>query len=145
MTKNLEEFNEKFQVSELEIASTEHWIWSARPVHSTLGAGILSLKRFCTALDQTTSAEMADLGVITKIVEGQLRTRFQPDKMNYLMLMMVDAHLHFHVFPRYSRQIEFAGTKWADGGWPALPDIGAHPDGLNPDVLLEIRDALKIQ
>lgn len=143
MTSTLSEFNAKFQVKELEIAQSEHWIWSARPVHSTLGAGILSLKRFCESMSEATPEEIADLAAITRIIEDRLGSVFGPDKMNYLMLMMVDAHLHFHVFPRYSSSIQFGGRDWSDDGWPALPNISANADLDDPDLLTEVRDALR--
>lgn len=143
MSSNLAEFNAKFRVEELEIARSEHWIWSVRPVHSTLGAGVLSLKRFCESMSDASPEEVADLATITKLLEGRLAGAFAPDKMNYLMLMMVDAHLHFHVLPRYSRSVEFEGVNWTDGGWPALPEIGANAALASHDVLFEVREALR--
>lgn len=144
MSSNLAEFNAKFRVEELEIAESEHWVWSVRPVHSTLGAGVLSLKRFCESMSDAAPDEVADLATITKVLESRLADTFAPDKMNYLMLMMVDAHLHFHVLPRYSKSVEFGGMNWTDDGWPALPEIGANAELARPDVLFEVRDALRV-
>lgn len=126
-TNDLEEFNDKFRVEELEIARSDHWIWSVRPAQATLGAGVLSLKRFCTSMSNVTEQEMADLATITGVVEDRLAEAFSPDKMNYLMLMMVDAHLHLHVLPRYGRSVDFSGLTWTDAGWPALPQLAAEP------------------
>ena len=41
----------------------------------------------------------------------------------YLMLMMVDPHVHFHVLPRYREPRMFAGTVFEDFDWPAPPDV----------------------
>src|SRR3546814_9403513 len=45
------------------------------------------------------------------------------DLINYLMLMMVDPHVHFHVLPRYDGERSGAGLTVADAGWPAQPDL----------------------
>jgi diadenosine tetraphosphate (Ap4A) HIT family hydrolase len=54
------------------------------------------------------------------------------------MLMMVDPDVHFHVLPRYSGARDFAGTRFADDGWPGPPK-------LEPAVVLDdpLRDALR--
>jgi diadenosine tetraphosphate (Ap4A) HIT family hydrolase len=46
-------------------------------------------------------------------------------KINYLMLMMVDPHVHFHVLPRYEGTRDAAGLMIADAGWPGQPDLGS--------------------
>ena len=143
MTATLQEFNEKFRVHDLEIESTEHWIWSVRPVHSTLGSGVLSLRRFCESFGDITSAEATDLQRIVSVIESKLN-RFEPNqKMNYVMLMMVDAHLHFHVLPRYSSAVERFGRVWNDEGWPGPPLMGANAELASDPVLMIIRDALR--
>ena len=53
--------------------------------------------------------------------ERKLRDAFQFDKINYLLLMMVDRHLHFHVIPRYAETRSFAGVEWPDPAWPKGP------------------------
>jgi diadenosine tetraphosphate (Ap4A) HIT family hydrolase len=122
---NLVESQEKVLFPELSIHETAHWKWSIRSPHCTLGSGILSLKRYAEKLSDITPDEGTDLSQITKVVENTLKYVFNYDKINYLMLMMVDLNVHFHVVPRYSRTIEFAGLTWVDKGWPALPDLSA--------------------
>jgi diadenosine tetraphosphate (Ap4A) HIT family hydrolase len=39
-------------------------------------------------------------------------------KINYLMLMMVDPHVHFHVLPRYEGDRSHGGIEVVDAGWP---------------------------
>jgi len=141
-TNTLAEFAEAFGLPALEVLRTEHWTWSVRPVQSTLGAGVLSLNRFATSLAQVTAAEAADLPVATRAIDAALRAFSDPDKMNYLSLMMVDAHLHFHVIPRYAAPRAFAGTDWADEGWPALPALGGNARASTPETLALIRAQL---
>lgn len=45
-------------------------------------------------------------------------------KINYLMLMMVDPHVHFHVIPRYDGAREWNSREFVDVGWPKVPDLG---------------------
>ena len=45
---------------------------------------------------------------ITAEIEATLSAEVAYERINYLMLMMVDPNVHFHVFPRYegSRSLE---------------------------------------
>jgi diadenosine tetraphosphate (Ap4A) HIT family hydrolase len=141
MSKNYTDFKEKFRLSELVIAETEHWNWSVRPAQATVGSGILSAKRPVEAFSEITEEESADLGKMIKIIEGALKKKFSYNRINYLMLMMVDFHVHFHVIPRYDRDIEFSGITWNDKGWPKPPILDA--ESVSDEVLLAVRDELK--
>lgn len=144
MTGNIrQEFNAKFRVDELAIHRTKHWTWSVRPVHSTLGAGVLSLNRPCEAMGDLSAEEAADLSDMCRTIENTLREFSSPSRMNYVMLMMVDPHLHFHVLPRYPEPQEFDGREWVDNGWPALPGLGDNADLATSAHLLSVRDALR--
>lgn len=143
MSSNLEEFHKKFRTHELTVFRSEHWTWAVRPAHSTLGAGILSLNRFCTNFGSLSEDEAKDLSVIVKEIERRLARSFGPAKYNYIMLMMVDLHLHFHVIPRYDRMLNFAGLEWKDAGWPGLPQLGDGANLAESPVLVDIRDELR--
>ena len=56
-------------------------------------------------------------------------------------LMMGDQYVHFHVFPRYSTERQFAGRSWLDATWPKPPDLQAGES--DAGTLTAIRDALK--
>ena len=141
MNQNLVDFRKKFHIPEYNIYETDYWIWSLRPTHCTLGAGILSTKEHHERFSDITIQESQDLQRIVKTIENTLKRVFNQDKMNYLMLMMVDFHVHFHVIPRYGRDINFAGINWADGGWPALPKLDAPP--IDEKILFEIIREIK--
>lgn len=142
MTSTLDEFATKFRVADLTVLKLDHWTWSMRPAHCTLGSGILSLNRFCTSLAGITPAEGSELATAAKEIERRLRSAFQIDKLNYLMLMMVDAHLHFHVIPRYATPRQFAEISWVDAGWPTLPALNEGAAYQNHPVLAEICERL---
>jgi diadenosine tetraphosphate (Ap4A) HIT family hydrolase len=57
--------------------------------------------------------------------ERTLATVFRFQKINYLALMMVDPHVHFHVIPRYSEPPAFDGASFPDHAWPKPPDVTA--------------------
>ena len=141
MSKNFEDFEKKFRLSELVIAETAFWRWSVRPEQATVGAGVLSAKRPVEAFSEITEEESADLGKMLKIIEDTLKTTFEYKRINYLMLMMVDFHVHFHVIPRYDHDIEFSGIVWKDKGWPTPPVLDA--EAVSDDILFAIRDELK--
>lgn len=141
MSKNYTDFQEKFRLPELVIAETEYWVWSVRPVQSTIGAGVLSAKRPIEAFSEMTEEESKDLGKIIKLIEKTLEKTFLYNRINYLMLMMVDFHVHFHVIPRYDRKIEFLDITWIDKGWPTPPILDA--EDVTDEVIFAIRDELK--
>ena len=140
MSIDFDNFNTKFRMEELLIIQTDYWRWSVRPIQCTVGAGVLSLKRPAKAMSELTEEEGADLIYIMKLVESALMRTFNYDKINYLMLMMIDFHIHFHVIPRYSRDIEFSGQIFKDLGWPKPPLLEAEP--VSDKVLISIRDSL---
>lgn len=135
------EFQKKFKVKEYKIHETEHWIWSLRPHQATLGAGILSLKRECAAFAELEQKEFADLKNIINVIEPTLKRSFKYDVINYLMLMMLDKHVHYHIFPRYKRPVELLGEVWKDESWPAVPQLGGEQ--LSSEKLREITQFIK--
>jgi diadenosine tetraphosphate (Ap4A) HIT family hydrolase len=124
----LEKFRRKFRLPEYVIRDYAHWTWSLRPVHSTLGAGVVSARRYAANFSDMTAEECAELATVIKDVEGRLKAAFRYDKINYLMLMMVDLHVHFHVIPRYAGPREFGGTTWDDKTWPKPPESSSGPE-----------------
>jgi diadenosine tetraphosphate (Ap4A) HIT family hydrolase len=119
----LAKFQQKFRIPELNIKTYRHWIWSLRPIQSTLGACVISARREEPHFSGMTAEECAELAAVVKDVENRLKSAFSYDKINYLMLMMVDPHVHFHAIPRYAGTREFMGSIWQDRNWPKPPDI----------------------
>jgi diadenosine tetraphosphate (Ap4A) HIT family hydrolase len=141
-TKTLAEFKSKFQVEELKIFNTKSWTWSVRSSQATLGSGILSLNRYALHLSDVTPEEMKELGEIVSKLEKAVKSAFNHNIMNYLMLMMVDHHVHYHVIPRYDGIRQFYGLDWVDNGWPALPVMGDSQHKDRSGVLLSIKNEL---
>jgi diadenosine tetraphosphate (Ap4A) HIT family hydrolase len=114
----LKDFSSKFKLDELTISSHKHWVVSVRPVQVTLGSLVISLKRSCASLGDISKEEAAELSNVFRQVELILSRQFCFDKINYLALMMIDEHVHFHVFPRYATDREYHGVTISDPFWP---------------------------
>jgi diadenosine tetraphosphate (Ap4A) HIT family hydrolase len=106
------------------IAEYRHWVVLLRPAQPTLGALVLAAKSDATAFGDLPAEAHAELKTVTAAIEAALRQAVDYAKINYLMLMMVDPHVHFHVLPRYEGERSGAGLTVADAGWPAQPDLG---------------------
>ncbi|MFC4620455.1 hypothetical protein ACFO4N_17285 [Camelliibacillus cellulosilyticus] len=134
-------FIRKYKIEELSIYETDFWVWSLRPNQSTLGSGILSLKRECGIFSELKQEEYCDLNNIIKVIEGTLKQLFNYDIMNYLMLMMVDKQVHYHIIPRYEKKVELFGEIWVDYTWPGLPNLSG--DVLDKEKLHKIFNYIK--
>ena len=114
---------EKFGYPESLVRDYRHWCVLLRPAQATLGALILAAKGEDRAFSELAPEAFGELPLITYEIEYGLKA-FRPyDRINYLMLMMVDPHVHFHVLPRYQAAPEFEGQRFADAGWPGPPDL----------------------
>ena len=100
-----------------------HWLVLLRPAQVTAGSLILAAKGEATAYGALPAAAFAEKGQAVADMEMALRHVIAYEKLNYLMLMMVDPHVHFHVIPRYPGSRSFAGLELADQGWPGPPDL----------------------
>ena len=109
------------------IADYEHWCVLVRAGQATLGAMVLVCKEEATAFSEISAGAFGELGKVIVDIETASKTFRAWDKINYLMLMMVDPNVHFHVLPRYAAVQQFGGRDYVDGGWPGQPDLtGGH-------------------
>ena len=116
-----------------------HWLVLARPAQPTLGSLVLAAKSDATAFGDLPAEAHAELKTATAAIEAALAGAVAYQKLNYLMLMMVDPHVHFHVIPRYEGTREWQGLSFADAGWPKVPDLGAAvtPDAMRMAALVD--------
>ena len=116
---------EKFGWPATLIAQFDHWVVLLRPAQPTLGSLVLAAKSDATAFGDLPGEAHAELKIVTGAIEAALRAAVGYQKLNYLMLMMVDPHVHFHVLPRYEGERSGGGMTVRDAGWPGQPDLGA--------------------
>ncbi len=121
------------------VAEYVHWAVLLRDQQATLGALVLACREPATAFSEVSPSAFAELALVVRDVEVALQRSFTFDKINYLMLMMVDPHVHFHILPRYAQERVFAGIPFVDPGWPRFPDLG-HSQQIDEP----IRSALRI-
>lgn len=114
---------EKFGYPATLVAEYEHWLVLLRPAQPTLGSLVLAARSDATAFGDLPAEAHAELKRVTAAIERALRNFVGYEKLNYLMLMMVDPHVHFHVIPRYEGERSWHGRAFADAGWPKLPDL----------------------
>jgi len=118
----------KFGYPETLIREYDQWMVLLRPAQVTLGSLVLAAKSDATAFGQLPSEAYAELATVTKEIEATLAKEIGYQQINYLMLMMVDPHVHFHIFPRYEGSRSFDGVALADRGWPGPPDLKSAQD-----------------
>ncbi|WP_242126424.1 HIT family protein [Sphingobium sp. Sx8-8] len=132
----------KFGFPATLVAEFRHWLVLLRPAQPTLGSLVLAAKSDAEAFGALPAQAHAELAVVTKAIEGALTRAVGYQKVNYLMLMMVDPHVHFHVLPRYEGSREHAGVTVPDAGWPGQPDLGSAVK-LSNEQIAELTDWLK--
>ena len=114
---------EKFGYPDTLIREYEYWVVLLRPQQATLGALVLICKESADAMSSISVEAFSELKQVTTVVESSLKDLFKYDKINYLMLMMVDPDVHFHILPRYSAARIFDQAEFTDPGWPGPPDL----------------------
>jgi len=107
------------------IAEYAHWVALLRPAQPTLGSLVLAARSQATAFADLDPAAFSELGAVVADIEAALKAAVGYERINYLMLMMVDPHVHFHVIPRYAGERTGAGLTIVDAGWPKTPELGA--------------------
>ena len=116
---------EKFGYPLTLVREYGHWMVLTRPAQVTAGSLVLAAKSQATAYSELPEEAFAEQALVVRDIERALKRLVNFDKINYLMLMMVDSHVHFHVFPRYAGRRSVAGTSLTDSGWPGLPDLSS--------------------
>ncbi|MEA3390491.1 HIT family protein [Sphingobium sp. CCH11-B1] len=124
---------EKFGYPATLVATFDHWLVLLRPAQPTLGSLVLAARSDATAFSALPAEAHAELKEVSAAIESALSRAVDYAKINYLMLMMVDPHVHFHVIPRYEGERSAVGLSVADAGWPGQPDL-ARAVKLDSDV-----------
>ncbi len=129
----------KFGYPATLIAQTSHWTVLLRPAQPTLGALVLVCREPAGAFSELSPEAYVDLRAAVRRIERALKEVVDYARINYLMLMMVDREVHFHVLPRYEGTRTWQGQIYPDAGWPGPPvlDATGQPDTDARDALVE--------
>ena len=116
---------EKFGYPATLIKEFDHWVVLLRPAQVTLGSLVLAAKGDATAYSQLPREAFVEQAEAVAAIERALTAFTGYERINYLMLMMVDPNVHFHVVPRYSEPRRWNGISFPDEGWPGPPRLDA--------------------
>ncbi len=114
------------------VLARDHWTLVLNENQATLGRVFFALSRHETDIAALTEDELTSLWAFLRETKAALAALFAPDHFNYMFLMNLTPHAHFHIFPRYKDAREFAGQTWADSRF------GDHYD---PDEARPVDDA----
>ena len=129
---------EKFGYPDSLIKEYSHWYWLLRPQQVTLGSSIVIIKEYTPSMIQLKKENHNELLDIFKNIEVTLTQAFDYDKINYLMLMMEDPTLHYHVIPRYKNERVVVEKIYKDPGYPGIPDL-KYDNNCDEDELFRIK------
>lgn len=132
---------EKFGYPETLIKSYEYWNLLLRPNQSTFGALVLVAKSEVRHFPDLEVGAFSELKRITAQIENNLSKRFDFQKINYQMMMMVDPEVHFHILPRYDSHVVFSNIEFEDVFWPNPVDLSSNLD-VSESVFEELKRVL---
>jgi diadenosine tetraphosphate (Ap4A) HIT family hydrolase len=132
----------KFGYPDTLIKEFGHWAVLLRQAQVTLGSLILAAKGEATAYSDLPDEAFAEQAVAVRAIEKALQSFCQFERINYLMLMMVDPNVHFHVIPRFSETRRWESIEFPDAGWPGPPSLKLVVD-LNGTQMKAMRDQVK--
>ena len=116
---------EKFGYPATVLKEFEHWVVLLRPAQVTLGSLVLAAKSDAEAYSALPHDAFVEQSDAVAAIEQALAAFTRYERINYLMLMMVDRNVHFHVIPRYSEARTWKGIEFPDPGWPGPPRLDA--------------------
>ena len=132
---------QKFSFPDSLVRDFGEWAVLVRPAQVTLGSLVLVSTSDATRYGDLPPSAFADQAKAVAAIERALTSFCSYERINYLMLMMVDPYVHFHVIPRYAGARGWEGLDFPDSGWPGPPDLQSAQK-LDAQQLATLRDAL---
>lgn len=131
---------EKFKIEKRLVKEFKHWLVVVRGKQVTLGACVFLLKRGASGLGELTASEAEEFVKAVSWYEEKVKSVYGAERFNYVVAMMKDPYVHYHAFPRYSKQIEIYNETWNDEAWPKV--IEFKDVEVSEEVLLSIKATL---
>tara|TARA_B110000495_G_C23013929_1_gene600115 strand:+ start:114 stop:983 length:870 start_codon:yes stop_codon:yes gene_type:complete len=132
----------KFGYPKTVIKKYFHWVLLLRIEQYTIGSLVLVHKKSKEQFSKVCIEAFNEYHQIIKEVEHHLSNLFDYDKINYMMLMMKDPNIHFHIIPRYKKSKKFMGKNFIDPDWPNMPTLINH-NLLNSNMFDSIKSILR--
>ncbi|MEO6432592.1 MAG: HIT family protein [Sphingomicrobium sp.] len=135
---------EKFGYPATLVKAYDHWLVLVRPAQVTLGSLVMAARSDATAYADLPAAAFTEQARVVADIEQALAAFTAFERINYLMLMMVDPHVHCHVIPRYSSSRRWRGRDFVDNGWPGVPQL-ASAEALSDDDIAQMVGDLAVK
>lgn len=132
----------KFGYPDNLLKTYDYWHVLLRPGQVTLGSLVLVCKEDVFNYSDISESAAQEKKIVVADIEKVLKKRFNFCKINYLMLMMVDPAVHFHVIPRYEHPVVFCEKSFEDKHWPKPPVLSEKLE-LDDDYFAELRATLR--
>lgn len=133
----------KFGYPDTTIIAYHYWLVLLRRPQITLGSLVIAARGDQTQLSEIPPDAFSELSTVIKAIEATLKKLWNYDKLNYLMLMMVDPHVHWHVIPRYQKPVQWLGNSFLDTSWPKPPDLSLSsflPAEIEQELILKFQN-----
>ena len=135
----------KFAYPSSLVKEYKHWLVLLRKEQITLGSLILICKEEKTNFHSISQDAMMELSIVTKDIELGLSSAFKCDKINYLMLMMVDPEVHFHVIPRYEKPVTINNQEFIDAFWPGPANLAVNNNPVSSEMFRFLQEKVQIE
>lgn len=113
------------------VHKTERWLVYTHQQQGYLGRCVVTARRSLTSLSDMTDEDWLDFAALTKDYESKIKDVFGATMFNWTCMMNnaykggEEPHVHWHVRPRYSKDVSFQNTIFSD------PQFGHHYDRLH--------------
>lgn len=114
----------KFGYPDSLVGELGNWTVLLRPRQVTIGSLVLACSEEISSFSQLSPESAMQIPMVMGKIEEMFKSTLNPPKINFLALMMMDPHVHFHVIPRYEFPKEIFGVSSVDNGWPKGPKLG---------------------
>lgn len=113
-----------------------------------LGRCVLRLKRHCSNLSQLTLEEWKEFEELVPKIENALKKSFDCTAINWICSMNRGfkrkpyySHVHWHIIPRYDKQVNFKRTFYRDDEFGSSFDVSKERIA-SEDLRLEIESVI---
>lgn len=118
------EFAGRYSNENLMVKQGKYFSIIFREATTTLGNCILICNRPCPSLGDLTDDEAREIPELCKWYETKIKKLYGAVKFNYIAMMMKEEFVHFHIIPRYDKDIKKYGIIWHDEDYPKGSKMG---------------------
>ncbi|PID32784.1 HIT domain-containing protein [Candidatus Saccharibacteria bacterium] len=112
---------------DITVLETDHWRVVLDPDQRSLGKVFVTLLNHKGSLSELDEIEVKDLFDLIKKLEASFKKSYRPTHCNWLCLMNnavrdgQPTHVHWHLHPRYDREVIVNGETFIDGNDDKTP------------------------